>query len=248
MKLKKRIKRRLIAIKEFFISKNSRQTLLKHAISYLNQKNANSKINSLSLAQLIEKCPEIKMIHFDLREGNLTYKELMILSTLVKCYQPKNLLEIGTFNGISTLHLAINSSDASKIHTLDLTKTCPTAVSFTLKEDLKYIVDQNKKNKAYQSSLYRSKIVEHEGNSLVYDFEIFGELDFVFIDGGHSYEVVKSDTEKALKSLKDGGVIVWHDYCVNCEGVYFYLNSLPLDLLHISGTSFVLYEKKRATL
>jgi predicted O-methyltransferase YrrM len=248
MKLKKRIKRRLIAIKEFFNNKNSRNALLKYAISYLNEKSANFEINSLSPAEFIKKSPPIKLMHFDLREGNLTYKELIILSTLVKFYEPKNILEIGTFNGVTTLHLAMNSPDDSKIQTLDLVKISPSILSFTLKEDVKYIVDEKKKNKAYHDTSYRSKIVEHEGNSIEYDFKIFGKLDFVFIDGGHSYEVVKSDTEKALKSLKNGGVIVWHDYCPNCEGVYFYLNSLPLDLVHITGTSFVFYEKKRATL
>lgn len=36
--------------------------------------------------------------------------------------------------------------------------------------------------------------------------------DLIYIDGGHSYECVKADTEEAEKHINKGGVIIWHDY------------------------------------
>lgn len=37
-------------------------------------------------------------------------------------------------------------------------------------------------------------------------------FDLVFIDGCHHYEYVKKDTQNAIKYLKSGGMIIWHDY------------------------------------
>lgn len=38
------------------------------------------------------------------------------------------------------------------------------------------------------------------------------DADLVFIDGGHDYETVRSDTRLAEEIVRPGGVIVWHDY------------------------------------
>lgn len=39
-----------------------------------------------------------------------------------------------------------------------------------------------------------------------------GQVDFFFVDGAHSYEYVKSDTENALRCVREGGIIAWHDF------------------------------------
>lgn len=38
------------------------------------------------------------------------------------------------------------------------------------------------------------------------------KIDLLFIDGDHSYESVKTDVQSWLPKLKDGGIIVSHDY------------------------------------
>ena len=38
-------------------------------------------------------------------------------------------------------------------------------------------------------------------------------FDSALIEGGHQPEVVVSDTRKALKVLRPGGLILWHDFC-----------------------------------
>lgn len=40
-----------------------------------------------------------------------------------------------------------------------------------------------------------------------------GFFDSALIDGGHTPEVVVSDTRKALSVLRSQGVIMWHDFC-----------------------------------
>ena len=44
-------------------------------------------------------------------------------------------------------------------------------------------------------------------------------LDFIYIDGDHSYEAVKQDIELYYSKVKDGGVIGGHDFCGSCPGV-----------------------------
>jgi predicted O-methyltransferase YrrM len=42
-----------------------------------------------------------------------------------------------------------------------------------------------------------------------------GFFDSILIDGGHQSAVVASDTQKALPLLREGGVIFWHDFCLD---------------------------------
>lgn len=68
-------------------------------------------------------------------------------------------------------------------------------------------------------------------------------FDFIFIDGGHDYDTVKSDTELALKVLSPKGLIIWDDYKPSDPGVFKYLNELnqELELFQVEDTSFVVY-------
>ena len=50
-------------------------------------------------------------------------------------------------------------------------------------------------------------------NSLEFNHqEYIGKIDLIFIDGGHTYSVVKNDSEKAFSMLSKNGIILWHDY------------------------------------
>jgi predicted O-methyltransferase YrrM len=40
-----------------------------------------------------------------------------------------------------------------------------------------------------------------------------GFFDTALIDGGHTEEIVASDTNKALQLVRSGGLIMWHDFC-----------------------------------
>lgn len=42
-----------------------------------------------------------------------------------------------------------------------------------------------------------------------------GFFDSALIDGGHSEEIVTHDTRKACQLVRSGGLILWHDYCLD---------------------------------
>jgi hypothetical protein len=44
-----------------------------------------------------------------------------------------------------------------------------------------------------------------------------GFFDSVLIDGGHAEDIVMNDTHKALKLLRSGGIVMWHDFCPTDE-------------------------------
>lgn len=44
-------------------------------------------------------------------------------------------------------------------------------------------------------------------------------LDFIYIDGNHTYEVFKKDLEGYVPKIKHGGIISGHDYCDFWPGV-----------------------------
>ena len=85
-------------------------------------------------------------------------------------------------------------------------------------------------------------------------------FDSVLIDGGHQPEVVISDTRKALKVLRSGGLIMWHDFCPVpeirsqfssakgvTEGIGMILSELELQLktLHWIRPSWILIGIKK---
>lgn len=239
------IKRRCFAALSFLSSKALRKKLLHELVAnlYAASQKKKYKIPSVSIESLLSEtiCKVSPQAAID---GNLSYKELIVISSIVAKLKPKNILEIGTFNGLTTLHLAINSSDDCKIATLDLLSSC--GACFLDKHDIQYVDHKGKHKKHYSDFVEKEKINEHFGNSLDYPFKIFGGQDLIFIDGGHSYNVVKNDTEKALNILSDNGVILWHDYSPNCPGVFKYLNELASmhSIVHIEGTSLALLIKK----
>ena len=40
-----------------------------------------------------------------------------------------------------------------------------------------------------------------------------GFFDSALIDGGHTEEIVASDTRKAMRLVRPGGLVLWHDFC-----------------------------------
>lgn len=121
----------------------------------------------------------------------------------------KNALEIGCFIGKSTVAIAANAekvltidpfdchhSDINKDGNLDRSKSgfdnLPTYLNNIAGYDnVRYIVGLS------QDILPTLK-------------ETF---DYIFIDGDHSYEGVKSDLDLCWPLLEVGGVLVLHDYC-----------------------------------
>ncbi len=182
--------------------------------------------------------------------GNLS--ELATLIALCRTYQPKEIFEIGTFDGQTTLNLALNSE--ANVHTLDLPndKLASTDVASA---DIRY-VDKPSSGSRFASGRRSAlscvnRIRQLLGDSAKFDFSPWhGKMAFIFVDGAHSYDFVTNDSQVALKLLNpEGGVIVWHDYGVwpdVARALHELSEKRPdLSLVHVKGTSLAVSVTKK---
>lgn len=209
---------------------------------------AKRKIPTCSIDELFDLQQEIKLFDFGVREGNVSSFELMIIALVVRATQPKQILEIGTFDGTTTLQMALNAPLEAQVHTIDLPEEQEETYLPVAEADFKFIQDKKKLQRKYLETPVAYKVVQYLGDSTIYDFSNFsqrGSIDLCFIDGGHSYPCVKSDTEKTLKILSKHGIILWHDCDPNCPGVYRYLCELATSypIKHIRGTQLAILVK-----
>ena len=214
---------------------------------YFDEVKKNAPIPVKPLDELIDFSEDISLSNFYSRNGNVSPLELMAISAIVAHRKPKRLLEIGTFDGNTTLQMALNCPNDAIVQTLDLPPNEEETKEPVLDSDLQFIRDKKKTLRKFATSSVADKVMQHFGDSTKTDFSLFtkqGSLDLIFIDGGHSYECVKSDTENALKVLAKGGCILWHDFTPHFGGVFEFLCGLSkdLELINIDRTNLVLYQ------
>jgi hypothetical protein len=206
-------------------------------------------ICSVSSLKFLGEAVSVTFDNFLSVDGNVSLDELAFMCALARKNQPRVVLEVGTFDGNTTLQLALNTPPETVIFTLDL----PMGVDGKATNDpveIAYIESSRRVRRRFLGSPVEHKIVQCYGNSLTYDFAKFaanGQPQFIFIDGGHDYKCVRNDTEKALAILQQNGVIAWHDYSAEWPGVFQYLVELSckLPLVHIAGTSLVIYDPRK---
>jgi hypothetical protein len=174
--------------------------------------------------------------HLPNDEGHVSILELLILSAFAsKLNETQNVLEIGTFEGITSLNCSLNAK-FSKVYTLDL----PLGHSLDELQDKEYLdYDKdliNSDNRRSDILKNISNVIQLYGDSTKYDFSKT-DYSMAFIDGGHDYQTVKSDTENILKYINKPGSVFWHDYDVTNEvGEYLQEISVEYDIKWIKNT------------
>src|SRR5262249_13779523 len=154
-------------------------------------------------------------------------------------------VEIGTFDGRTTLNLAVNAADAD-VFTLDLPPD--ERAAFALAPGERQYVDKPQPGARFRAAGPRwqaaaRRITQLLGASATYDWSPYrGRAGLVFVDGSHAYDYVRKDSETAMGLVAAGGTVLWHDYG-RWEGVSRALDELEaqrrLGLCHIAGTSLV---------
>jgi len=142
-------------------------------------------------------------------------QDIVSLCLICQIVKPKLVFEIGTLNGYTAYHCALNTPADSRILTLDLPPG--EAVSANLYtsaiDDLHIYAAARAKAYCFDHSEVADKITCLFGDSAAFDYSPYhGEVDFFFIDGAHSFEYARSDTLNALRCCHPGSVIAWHDY------------------------------------
>ncbi len=144
---------------------------------------------------------------------SLDTQEILVLSAVVKFTNALNILEIGTYNGNTTLNLAANSPDAAMVTTVDLPPDWDGKLALKVPELSMNVENRTKIGSQFENTKYAKKIKQIFSDSAKIDWsQLSTPFDIVFIDGCHYYEYVKMDTQNSLRHLKSGGILIWHDY------------------------------------
>lgn len=125
--------------------------------------------------------------------------ELQCLAELAK-EVPENgqIVEIGALYGASTMHLATNAPKATVV-TIDEFSWTPSGYP---KASAELLLENLSANDVHNVNII-------EGDSRVIGKQWTGIIDLLFIDGGHSYEFVKSDLDNFAPTAQ---VVALHDF------------------------------------
>jgi predicted O-methyltransferase YrrM len=150
--------------------------------------------------------------------ANQIASELTALGEILAALRPERALEIGTANGGTLLFLARLASSRARI------------VSVDLPEDKSGRGYKPWRRWAYQKFARRGQRLHllqgdsHSSDMLARVKAALGDqtLDYLFIDGDHTYEGVKCDFEMYAPLVHQGGIIALHDIAehpaaVGCE-------------------------------
>jgi predicted O-methyltransferase YrrM len=193
---------------------------------------AEGKIRSTYMSEVFGDMTRAKVplsvIHQETQHMN--HVDMAYVCAIPKLRDAKTIFEIGTYRGQTTCGFADVCEDA-EIYTLNLPP------------------DQDDRYGEYIGSFIKTSPNKQRIHQVFSDSKDFDTkpyrktMDFVFVDGDHSYEYVKNDTEKAFELLAPDGAIAWHDFAGKSEGVVRYLRELALDkpLMRIRNTCLVLY-------
>lgn len=156
---------------------------------------------------------EVRIPHAFDRDDLLSMipSEVMTLAAMVRFLQPRRVLQIGTFEGNTTLQLAANSPSDARVVTVDLPSDWDGEYARPVSAIDANTTPGSRGSQLRNSGLER-KVRQIFEDSAKLDWKGIGPFDFILIDGCHTYDYVVSDTRQALEVISPGGVIVWHDY------------------------------------
>src|SRR6185503_1284604 len=89
-------------------------------------------------------------------DGEVSLLELLALARLVRERRPARILEVGTFNGRTTLNMAANAPPESRVITIDLPPSVQ--ASFDLEPSERMFVDKPQSGARFLDSPYRDRI------------------------------------------------------------------------------------------
>lgn len=180
--------------------------------------------------------------------GATSNYESWILAVLAR--RASLLFEFGTATGRTAYLWARNAPSHACVHTLTLPPDGVDAYARSPEDsaDDERIarVESTLDSFVYSGTDVESRIVQLFGDSKAFDETPYiARCDLVFVDGSHAYSYAVSDSAKALRMVRPGGLVLWHDYAggPRAHGCYRALNELAthLPLVHIAGTRLVAY-------
>jgi predicted O-methyltransferase YrrM len=204
----------------------------------------------VNFLKLVENQPLQKLILNFVPDtyGDVSWQELVTISSLVAHYKPLRIFEIGTFMGKTTYHLAANSPDQAQVFTLDLPQDNfeQTVAQNPYDMNLLHEGKRHDVGHYFKDTKYHRKITQIFCDSKTFDETPYAHsMDMIFVDADHTYSSVINDTNKALRMLRNdeaGKVILWHDLRQRSDVERGILELCDRDKIrHIKDTMLAIY-------
>lgn len=204
-------------------------------------------IPEMGLGEILD--PRKPLIHLSVmryEDGMLPSNQAMALLSILAAEAPREVLEIGTFMGHTTRQMAENLPMGT-IHTVDLPEDFSAeqdSESGIPKDDF-HLIARRVVGRDFIGQPCASRIRQHFADTAQWDFREAGRPTFFFIDGSHTYEYCKSDSEKCFEICDGRGVFLWHDCDEFHPGVVRFLSEwreLGRDIRRIAGTSIAYWK------
>jgi len=169
----------------------------------------------------------------DISSANILFEQIEI-------HKPKHFLEVGVFQGVTSRNICeklnlihgnefnyygidifedsnnlLDNKEMTSKHNKISNPLKHLLYNVIFKENLNSLKSVNKLLKKFRN---RIKLYKGLSDEILPKINL-STIDFVFLDGGHSYETVKNDLFLILKSIKKNKVIICDDYDQKNYGV-----------------------------
>lgn len=206
---------------------------------------ADSQIRALPLARIFpgieRQAVEIGAIDPDTRHAN--HVDMLYVCAIARHHHARRIFEFGTYLGRTTYHLTLGA-DVEQVLTLDLPPSAGHGDNLHLGRAVRTVLERDLQGYFFRGGASERRIVQLHGDSRTFDYSpYYGSIDVVFVDGGHSYELIASDTERAFRMLRPGGVVIWHDFAPKSRDVVKFARELSMTrpLFWVRDTSLLVY-------
>jgi hypothetical protein len=182
---------------------------MKHLMAFSEMRYADDVVakmgfeNSLPSVDLLDLAPNLQEELTSMTFLDMTSRviDMVFMKAMARRFNGLcDYLEIGSWRGESLINMA---------------SVCKSVVSVTLsREEMREMKMDARMIELEGFFLKPEMNIKRIGhNSMTFDFSSLNQkFDLIFVDGGHDFESVKSDTINAFKLLKDeNSIIIWHD-------------------------------------
>jgi hypothetical protein len=179
-------------------------------------------------------------------DGMLSVHEATALLAILVAENPVEVLEIGTYMGHTTRAMAENL-DKAIVHTVDLPpdfSAKPDSKGGSGKDDF-HLIERRIVGREFKGQPVEQRIQQHFGDTATINFQEFGRPTFFFIDGSHTYEYCKQDSEKCFALCGGTGTFLWHDCDAAHPGVVKFIlewRGLGRNIARIEGTALAYWK------
>lgn len=193
-------------------------------------------VGSVSISSIQAPQEPLQILGLDSGYGAMPPQDLFALLRVARWIAPRRIFEIGTFQGATTAHLALNTS--AEIFTLDLPREMAGALDGYIPKEAALLQPKDSIGRHYRTRNLDGRIQQLWGDSRTFDYSPYRHsVDLVLVDACHLYDYVLSDSANAFELLSHSGAVLWHDFG-NAQGVTRAVALLASHrpIYHIEGT------------